>query len=124
MTSQHTELRVVDTRRNTFAKEARDIQERALEGCTKVVRLGPLIFFCANQDAWMLDPNDRLARCLMREGQKLPVGILETKTQFTIEWNAAYTIADEVFTVAERGTGQVRRIVGYPTREIEAPMRN
>lgn len=110
--------------RNAFIKEARRIQERALRGETAVVHLGPVIFFCANQDAWMLDPEDHFARCLAREGPKLPVGIFETKTQLRIEWNADYSIEGEVFTVSERDSGELRRITGYPTREIESPLRS
>lgn len=116
------ETRMVDFTRTAFTKEARYIQERAAEGYTKVVRLGPIIFFCANHDAWMLDPEDGFARCLMREGQKLPTGISETKRQFKVEWNADYMVEGDVFTVSERETGTVRSIIGYPTREIQSPM--
>ena len=83
-----------------------------------MVKLGPIIFFCANGDAWMLDPEDHFARCLMRAGEKLPLGIIENRKQFLVEWNADYQIEGEVFTVAER-SGSVRSIIGYPTRVIE-----
>lgn len=122
MTPEKVKVQMVDPHRSTFSKEARRIANRALRGDTSVVRLGPLIFFCANRDAWMLDPLDSFARCLMREGRTFSTGILETKTQFSVEWNADYTIEGEVFTVSERETGQVRSIIGYPTREIQSPM--
>src|SRR2546427_9068002 len=101
--NERTNVRVIDFDPSTFTQEAQHIQKRALRGETVVVRLGPLIFFCANQDAWMLDPEDGFARCLMREGQKLPHGITETKQRFAVEWNADYHIEGETFTWSDRG---------------------
>ena len=83
-----------------------------------MVKLGPIIFFCANRNAWMLDLEDHFVRCLMRDGEKLPLGITENREQLLIECNADYQIKDAVFTVTER-TGSVRSIIGYPTRVIE-----
>ena len=103
---------------SNFTKEARRIQKCALRGDTRVVRLGPIIFFCANRDAWMLDPEDRFTRCLMREGETLPLGIIENRKQFSIEWNADYQIEGDIFTVMER-SGRVRSIIGYPTHHLE-----
>jgi hypothetical protein len=122
MTPNKVSVRWVDTARSTFTKEARRLQNRALRGDTAVVRLGQLVFFCANQDAWMLDPEDGLARCLAHEGRKLPTGISETATQFGVEWTADYSIEGTVFIVRERETGAVRSIIGYPTQEIQSPM--
>jgi hypothetical protein len=118
MPPEHTDIQMVGLGESTFTKEARRIQKCALRGDTRVVKLGPIIFFCANRDAWMLDPEDHFARCLMRDGEKLPLGIIENRTQFLIEWNADYRIEGDVFTVAER-TGSVRSVIGYPTRLIE-----
>ncbi len=115
---EHTNVRVVGPEKASFTKEARRIQKCALRGDSRVVKLGPIIFFCANGDAWMLDPEDHFARCLMRDGEKLPLGIIENREQFHVEWNADYQIQGEVFTVAE-GTGSVRSIIGYLTRVIE-----
>jgi hypothetical protein len=54
----------------------------------------------------------------MRDGEKLPLGIIEHRKQFSVEWNADYQVEGEVFTVRER-TGSIRSIVGYPTRHLE-----
>lgn len=113
-----TDLRFVQLGESTYTKEARRIQKCALRGDSRVVKLGPIIFFCTNTDAWMLDPEDHFARCLMRNGKKLPLGIIEKRTQFLIEWNADYEIEGGVFTVAERN-GSVYSIFGYPTRVIQ-----
>lgn len=113
-----TKTRIVDLRRSSFEKEAIRIQQRARRGETVVIRLGQIVFFCANEDAWMLDPEDKFARCLMREGVALPHGITETKRQFAIEWNADYTIAGAAFAWTERGTDQATIVHGYPTHII------
>ena len=118
MSSHETKMRFVAIGESSFLKEARYIQESAIEGYTRVVKFGPLIFFCANRDAWMLDPEDHFARGLMRDGEKLPLGITEKREQFQVEWNADYQIEGDVFTVAERN-GSIRSIVGYLTRVIE-----
>jgi hypothetical protein len=106
--------RIVDLRRTSFVKEATRIQQRARGGETVVVRLAQIVFFCANRDAWMLDLEDRFARCLMRDGVALPYGITETKRQFLIEWNGDFTIEGDVFVWMARGTGTTTPILGYP----------
>jgi len=118
MFPEETSVRFVPTGESSISKEACYIQKSALQGYSRVVKFGPLIFFCANRDAWMLDPEDHFARCLMRDGEKLPLGIIENRKQFLVEWNADYHIEGDVFTVAER-SGSVCSIVGYPTRVIE-----
>ena len=118
--NEKTKVRVTHPGRSTYTKEAQRIQVRALRGETVVVRLGPIVFFCANQDAWMLDPEDGFARCLMRDGRKLPHGITETKLRFLVDWNADYRIEGEVFAWSERGGAPVRSVLGYPTRLMAA----
>ncbi len=112
------ETRIVDLRRSSFVKEAVRIQQRARRGEIVVVRLGQIILFCAHTDAWMLDLDDKFARCLMRDGVALPHGITETKRQFLIEWNADYTIEGDVFAWRERESGAVVRVTDYPVRMI------
>ena len=85
MLPQKTVTNVVEFGPTTYTEEAQRMQERALGGETVVVQLGPVVFFCANLEAWMLDPADRFARCLVRSGQKEPLGISETPTRFQVE---------------------------------------
>jgi hypothetical protein len=110
--------RIVDLTRTSFAKEATRIQQRARRGETVVVRLAQIVFFCANQDAWMLDLDDRFARCLMRDGVALPHGITETKRQFMIEWSGDFAIEGDAFVCVDRESGTVRTILGYPMRVV------
>jgi hypothetical protein len=104
-------------------REAAYIVERALRGESRVVSIGPLVFFSTPAgDAWMLDPADGLARCLARDGSPLPDGITETADRFTVDWNVSYSIDGDVFTVIE-GPGRVIGIFGYPVAEIRRAAR-
>jgi hypothetical protein len=107
----------------SISAEANYIIQRALNGDTRIVRLGALLLFSTESgDAWLLDVEDGLALCLARLGEKQPFHITETATNFSIEWAANYRIEGERFIVIERA-GQVRTIIGYPTREIMRAVR-
>jgi len=113
--------RVLTPSEFNIQREVDYIIGRAAEGEGRCVSLGPLVLFSTlTGDAWLLDPGDHLALCLAREGVRQPVNIMQTAEKFSIEWEADYTIDKEFFTIVERGTGQVRTILGYPTQEILA----
>jgi hypothetical protein len=85
---------------------------------SRVVSLGPLVFFSTETgDAWILDPEDRLALCLSRDGEKQDFTINESPTNFSIEWKANYRIEEDKFIVYSQ-SGEVRTIIGYPTKAI------
>jgi hypothetical protein len=87
------------------------------ESC--VVLINGLIFFSTQTgDAWILDPEDHLALCLARDGQRQTFSILETPMKFQIAWEAQYRIDGDTFTLATKD-GEARTILGYPVREIE-----
>ena len=99
-------------------KEVGYIINRARAGDARVVTLGSLVFFSTWMgDSWMLDPEDGLALCLVRDREPLPHKILETDSNISIEWTSRFEIDGERFVVTER-TGRVRTILGYPTAEI------
>ena len=107
---------------NLVLREVNYIVARAAESDARVVTLGQLVFFSTETgDAWLLDPEDRLALCLAKEGSRLPVQIVETATRFAIEWNASYRFDDDAFIVTE-GSG-VRAILGYPIADLLAAER-
>jgi hypothetical protein len=107
----------------SISKEADYIIRRAQESDARVVRLGALILFStASGDAWLLDIEDGLALCLARMGERQPFRITETPTRFGIEWTANYRIEGENFVVMD-SSGQMRTILGYPTREISQVIR-
>jgi len=78
---------------DSIAAESKHIVVCARRGSVHIVSLGPLVFFSTRSgDAWMLDPEDALARPLARGGEALPAGILETATKFAVEWTHSYAI--------------------------------
>ena len=100
-------------------KEADYIIKKAQARDSRVVWLGGLVFFSTQTgDAWVLDPTDKLALCLARDGERQNFSMLETPTNFQIAWEAQYHIDGETFAVCTKD-GRVRTILGYPTREIE-----
>jgi hypothetical protein len=115
--------RVVNRGLVNITREAEYIIKRAQACDSRVVGLGPLVFFSSQTgDAWVLDPADSLALCLVRDGERQAFSILETGATFRIAWAAQYRIDGEMFTVSMED-GRVRTILGYPTSEIENTIR-
>jgi len=111
--------RVLGREEVSVNKEADYIVNKAQALDSRVVRLGGLVIFSTQTgDAWVLDPEDNLALCLARNGERQSFSILETPTNFQIEWEGEYRIDGETFAVSTKD-GRVRTILGYPTREIE-----
>ncbi len=107
---------------NLVLREVDYIVARAAESDARVVTLGQLVFFSTETgDAWLLDPEDRLALCLAKDGRRLPVQIVETATRFAIEWNASYKFENDAFIVTEGFS--VRAILGYPIDDLQAAER-
>ncbi len=106
-------------RQTSISAEAEYIAGHATRLQTRIVTLGQLLFFATEPgDAWVLDPEDRLARCLAREGERLPTGITETAERFAIEWNFTYEIEGDSMVFTE-GPGRTRVVFGYPVAEIQ-----
>ncbi len=106
-----------------MTKEANYIIERAQESDTRIVSIGPLVFFSTETgDAWILDPSESLALCLARAGERQTFDIIETPTQFAVDWQANFQIEDDQFIVFEKD-GQTRAIMGYPIRELKRYIR-
>jgi hypothetical protein len=102
-----------------LAGEVRHIQHRAAEHDGRVVIIGQLVLFStASGDAWLLDPADHLAARLARDGDPLPVHIEETDTNFTIGWQGQYRIDGDAFVYADRESGRIIMILGYPTKQL------
>ncbi len=85
---------------------------------SRLTVLGKLVFFSTKTgDAWILDAEKWLAKCLSRDGEKLPFTINEFPDH-AIEWDSEYRIKGSLFVVLEY-SGSVCSILGYPTRQIE-----
>ena len=103
----------------SIRREVAHIIERAVQRDSRVVVLAELVLFSTTSgDAWLLDTDDKTAVCLARDGDSQGVRIVETPTQFAIDWEANYTFDAEVFVVQHR-SGKVSAITGYPLAEIQ-----
>jgi hypothetical protein len=113
-----THSKVLSREEFSITREAKYIIARAQEREARVVSVGNLVLFSTETgDAWMLDPEDGLALCLARDGDEQSFNIIDTPTNFSIEWNADYRIDGDIFIVADR-SGRVGAIMGYPVVEI------
>jgi len=65
-----------------------------------------------------LDPDDHLALCLARDGERQTFSILETPMKFRVAWEAQYEIDGDAFTLVMKDGG-IRTILGYPVTDIE-----
>jgi hypothetical protein len=70
----------------------------------------------------MLDPADGLARCLARDGRRLPDGITETVDRFAVNWDASYRLEGDLFSIIEY-PDRVISVLGYPVAEIRRAAR-
>lgn len=105
-----------------LADEVRYIQRRAADRHGCVVTVGQLVLFSTETgDAWLLDPSDRLAARLARDGDPEPVHINENDTSFVVDWKGDYRIEGPAFIYSDRQTRRVSTILGYPTRLLAPP---
>jgi hypothetical protein len=102
-----------------LGKEVDYIQRRAAAHERRFVSVGPLVLFSTDTgDAWLLDPPDRLAARLARDGDPEPIYIEETDTNFAIGWTGHFRINGPAFIYTDQTSGRVLTILGYPTDQI------
>ena len=110
---------IVDGKGFRLADEIRYIQDKAADHDGRMVTIGRLILFSTDTgDAWLLDVTDQLAARLARDGDPEPIHLEETDASFAIEWKGHYHIEGSAFVYADRVTGRVTTIFGYPTQKI------
>jgi len=97
----------------------RYIQRRAADYDGRIVSIGQLILFSTETgDAWLLDPADRLAVRLARDGESEAIHIEETDTSFAIGWKGRYRIEGSTFVYSDQDTGRITTILGYPVDKL------
>jgi hypothetical protein len=111
---------IVGGRDFRLADEVRYIQRRAADHHGRIVTIGQLILFSTETgDAWLLDPADRLAGRLARDGASEPIHIEESDTTFVIGWKGAIASRDPPLSIqTTRAAGRQRSSV---TRPISSP---
>src|SRR5260370_23513998 len=108
--------RIVGGKSFRLADEVRYIQRRAADHDGRIVTVGQLVLFSTETgDAWLLDPADRLAARLAREGESEPLHIEETDTTFAICCKGRYRIYHTSVGYSYRETCQGNTSLRYPT---------
>ena len=111
--------RIVEGSSFRLADEVRYIQRRAADYDGRIVGIGQLILFSTETgDAWLLDPADRLAVRLARDGESEAIHIEETDTSFAIGWKGRYRIEGSTFVYSDQDTGRITTILGYPVDKL------
>jgi len=111
--------RTIEGKSFRLADEVRYIQRRAADYDGRIVTIGQLVLFSTKTgDAWLLDPADRLAARLARDGESEPVHIEETDTTFAIGWKGRYRLDGPAFVYSDRDTSRITTILGYPTDKL------
>jgi len=106
--------------------ECEGIIATELKGVAKAVmtRDGPacppfVLFSSGIGDAWLLEPDEQLAMCLVWQGERQTIGVRDEPDRIEVEWDGAYELRGDFFTVESRhpviGT---RAIGGYPLEGV------
>jgi hypothetical protein len=102
-----------------LAEEIQYMQRRAADRDGRFVTVGPLVLFSTDTgDAWLLDPADRLAARIARDGDPEDVYFEESDSRFAIGWKGNYRIHGNAFTFIDRDTGTISTTLGYPTLRL------
>jgi hypothetical protein len=111
-------------RRLRLADEIRAIQRRAAARDGRIVAADQLVLFATETgDAWLLDPSDRLAARLARDGDPESIAFEETDAGFQIAWPGSYRRDGPAFVYTDRQSRRVSTIIGYPTQLLAAAER-
>jgi hypothetical protein len=93
---------------------------------TKIIVTGPetgfasLFMFAHGGDAWMLDPEDNMAMCLVWRGKLQPRQIADVGSEIEILWDGGFEIDGQRFMVdTEHPDIGKRAIFGYPIAELQ-----
>ena len=74
-------------------------------------------------DAKLLDPSDRLAARLARDGDPESIAFEETDAAFKIAWPGSYRLEGAAFVYTDHQSRRVSTIIGYPTQLLAAAQR-
>ena len=101
--------------------ECEIVIQAAREGVEKIIVTGPevlpvpFVLFASQGDAWLLDPDDNMALCLMFHGEAQTREFEDTAREILIGWDGPFTLDGEAFAVkTEHPLIGTRVIMGYP----------
>lgn len=113
--------------RTLLLTECRQIAQAERDGTVKAVSLyhpatniGPFVLFSSGiGDAWMLDPEAKLALCVMWHGQERVPHIVESAERIGIDWDGGYSLVGDFMRIETEDPEIGRRAVaGYPLDEL------
>lgn len=93
-----------------------------LRGDVKIVvtKHGPacppfVLFSTGVGDAWLIEPDEQLAMCLLWHGEREVIGVSEDPSRIEVAWDGGYELLGDFFHV-ETNTPKIgdRAIAGYP----------
>lgn len=105
--------------------ECEIVLRAAREGIEKIIMTGPealsipLVLFASQGDAWLLDPDEERALCLMFGGQQQDRAFNDSGPEVEIAWDGPYALDGDAFSVTtEHALIGTRVIMGYPLAEL------
>ena len=84
------------------------------------LEVGPFVLFSTGiGDAWLLEPDEKLAMCLVWQGAPQEIGIRDDPGRMEIKWDGVYELLGDFFRVeTEHLLIGSRAIAGYPLDEV------
>jgi hypothetical protein len=110
----------------TLKGECETIIAAELRGQAKAVMtgdelgVGPFVLFSTGVgDAWVLEPDESIAMCLVWQGDRQEIGINDGPTRMEIAWDCEYELLGDFFRVeSEHPVIGSRAIGGYPLEAV------
>lgn len=110
----------------SIRQECEAIVAAELKGVVKIVatKQGPacppfVLFSTGVGDAWLLEPDEQLAMCLVWQGSREEIGVSEDPDRIEVAWDGGYEFLGDFFHAVTNNPkiGQ-RAIAGYPLDEV------
>lgn len=110
----------------TIRAECEAIVAAELRGDVKIVvtKPGPacppfVIFSTGIGDAWLLEPDEQLAMCLLWHGEREVIGVSEDPSRIEVAWDGGYELLGDFFHVdTDNPKIGERAIAGYPLEAV------
>ena len=80
----------------------------------------PFVLFSTGVgDAWLLEPDEQLAMCLVWHGERQTIGLRDDPDRIEVEWDGMYELLGDFFSVESQHPAiGTRAIGGYPLADV------
>jgi hypothetical protein len=80
----------------------------------------PFVLFSTGVgDAWLLEPDEHLAMCLVWHGERQTIGLRDDPDRIEVDWDCAYELLGDFFSVeSQHPVIGTRAIGGYPLADV------